>query len=111
MIPGEVELAPGISTGPGRLPIVAGPCVIETAEQTLTAARAIAGIGQRLGTPLIFKASYDKANRSSLGSFRGPGQGIKHTFITRFHFAPDRDVVPCPDEHRLYFNIIKIRII
>jgi 2-dehydro-3-deoxyphosphooctonate aldolase (KDO 8-P synthase) len=73
MSPLEVELAPGIRTGPGRLAIVAGPCVIESPEQTLAAGRAVAAIGRRLATPLIFKASFDKANRSSLGSFRGPG--------------------------------------
>ena len=73
MSPPEVELAPGISTGPGALPIVAGPCVIESAEQTLAAARAVAAIGRGLAAPIIFKASYDKANRSALGSFRGPG--------------------------------------
>ena len=73
MTVGEVELAPGVRTGPGALPVVAGPCVIETAEQTLAAGRAIAEIGRRLATPVIFKASFDKANRSSLGSFRGPG--------------------------------------
>ena len=75
MSPPEVELAPGIRTGPGRLPIVAGPCVIETAEQTLAAARAVAAMARRLEAPVIFKASFDKANRSSLGSFRGPGLG------------------------------------
>ena len=69
----EVKLAPGIRTGPGRLPIVAGPCVIESAEQTLAAGRAVAAIGRALEAPVIFKASFDKANRSSLGSFRGPG--------------------------------------
>ena len=69
----EVELAPGIRTGPGRLPIVAGPCVIESQEQTLAAAEALAGIAGRLDAPLIFKASFDKANRSALVSFRGPG--------------------------------------
>ena len=73
MSPPTVELAPGIRTGPGLLPIVAGPCVIESDEQTLAAGRAVAAIGSRLATPLIFKASFDKANRSSLGSFRGPG--------------------------------------
>jgi len=73
MTPPEVELAPGIRTGPGKLPIVAGPCVIESAEQTLAAGRAVAAIGRSLATPMIFKASFDKANRSSLGSFRGPG--------------------------------------
>jgi len=73
MKPPEIELAAGIRTGPGRLPIIAGPCVIESAEQTLAAGRAVAAIGRSLATPLIFKASFDKANRSSLGSFRGPG--------------------------------------
>jgi 2-dehydro-3-deoxyphosphooctonate aldolase (KDO 8-P synthase) len=73
MSPPEVELATGIRTGPGALPIVAGPCVIESAEQTLAAGRAVAAIGRALGAPIIFKASYDKANRSALGSFRGPG--------------------------------------
>ncbi len=73
MSPPVVELAAGIRTGPGALPIVAGPCVIESAEQTLAAGRAVAAIGRALGTPIIFKASYDKANRSALGSFRGPG--------------------------------------
>ncbi|MFQ5350123.1 MAG: 3-deoxy-8-phosphooctulonate synthase [Thermoanaerobaculia bacterium] len=73
MSPPEVELAPGVRTGPGRLPIVAGPCVIESREQTLAAGRAVAAVGRHLETPLIFKASFDKANRSSLGSFRGPG--------------------------------------
>ncbi len=68
-----VSLAPGVETGPGKLPVIAGPCVIESAEQTLEAARQVAGIARRLGVPLIFKASYDKANRSSIASFRGPG--------------------------------------
>ncbi len=73
MSPPDIELAAGVRTGPGRLPIVAGPCVIESAEQTLAAGRAVAAIGRRLSTPIVFKASYDKANRSALGSYRGPG--------------------------------------
>ena len=68
-----VELASGISTGPGQLPVIAGPCVIETLETTLEAARAVQGFGERLGMPVIFKASFDKANRSAKDSFRGPG--------------------------------------
>ena len=73
MSPPEIELAAGIRTGPGALPIIAGPCVIESAEQTLAAGRAVAAMGRALDTPIIFKASFDKANRSSLASFRGPG--------------------------------------
>ena len=52
---------------------IAGPCVIESAELLDTVACRIAGINQRLGTDIIFKASFDKANRTSLTSFRGPG--------------------------------------
>jgi 2-dehydro-3-deoxyphosphooctonate aldolase (KDO 8-P synthase) len=67
------ELVSGIEIGGHELPIIAGPCVIESAELTLEVARRLAQIARRLGAPLIFKASFDKANRSSLDSFRGPG--------------------------------------
>ncbi|SDD81346.1 3-deoxy-8-phosphooctulonate synthase [Sporomusa acidovorans] len=53
--------------------LIAGPCVIEDAERTLAIGRAIKAITDRLNIPYIFKASYDKANRSSYSSFRGPG--------------------------------------
>jgi 2-dehydro-3-deoxyphosphooctonate aldolase (KDO 8-P synthase) len=62
-----------VTVGGDDLAAIAGPCVIETEAQTLEAARAVAAIGRRLGLPLVFKASYDKANRSSIRSFRGPG--------------------------------------
>jgi 2-dehydro-3-deoxyphosphooctonate aldolase (KDO 8-P synthase) len=52
---------------------ICGPCVIENRETTLTVARHLAGLAQELDLPLIFKASFDKANRTSVGSFRGPG--------------------------------------
>ncbi len=68
-----IELAPGVAFGPGRLPVIAGPCVIESEEQTLEAARRVAEIGRRLEIPIVFKASFDKANRTSIRSFRGPG--------------------------------------
>ncbi len=53
--------------------VIAGPCVIESAELCLTIARHVKGICDRLGLTYIFKASFDKANRSSVTSFRGPG--------------------------------------
>lgn len=53
--------------------LIAGPCVIENEEQTLLLARELKEICWRVGLPFIFKASFDKANRSSLKSFRGPG--------------------------------------
>ena len=52
---------------------VAGPCVIESAELLDQVAECLVGINQRLGTEIIFKASFDKANRTSLSSYRGPG--------------------------------------
>jgi 2-dehydro-3-deoxyphosphooctonate aldolase (KDO 8-P synthase) len=55
------------------LVLIAGPCVIEGADRTLAIGRAIRDITSRLGIPYIFKASFDKANRSAYGSFRGPG--------------------------------------
>jgi len=53
--------------------IIAGPCVIESAELLDTVAEKLADINRRLGTDIIFKASFDKANRTSIRSFRGPG--------------------------------------
>jgi 2-dehydro-3-deoxyphosphooctonate aldolase (KDO 8-P synthase) len=72
-----VELAPGIiiggTVGGDALPVIAGPCVVESEERTLETARVLAAMAERLGLPLIFKSSFDKANRSSIQSFRGPG--------------------------------------
>ena len=53
--------------------LIAGPCVIESAELLDTVAEKLADINRRLGTDIIFKASFDKANRTSIRSFRGPG--------------------------------------
>ena len=52
---------------------IAGPCVIESAELLDIVAQKIVSINKALGTDIIFKASFDKANRTSLSSFRGPG--------------------------------------
>jgi 2-dehydro-3-deoxyphosphooctonate aldolase (KDO 8-P synthase) len=69
-----IELARGIGLGGGApLPVIAGPCVVESEEVTFEAARAVAAIAARLGCPLVFKASFDKANRSSITAYRGPG--------------------------------------
>ena len=56
-----------------RLFLIAGPCVIESPSHPHRVAVRLRAITRRLGVPWIFKASYDKANRSSLGSYRGPG--------------------------------------
>ncbi len=59
--------------GGGDLVMIAGPCVIESADTTLAIARTLKEYAGELGLPVIFKASYDKANRTSVTSFRGPG--------------------------------------
>jgi 2-dehydro-3-deoxyphosphooctonate aldolase (KDO 8-P synthase) len=68
-----------VQVGDGRLVVIAGPCVIESQDHTLRLAKALRDICARLECPFVFKASYDKANRSSVGSFRGPGMddGLK----------------------------------
>lgn len=65
---GGVEISQG-----GPLFLIAGPCVIEDRQHTLTLARQIAEVCEAEGMPLIFKASYDKANRTTARSYRGPG--------------------------------------
>ena len=60
--------------GPGMpLLLIAGPCVIESEPLCLRIAEALAEIARQLPVQVVFKASYDKANRTSAGSFRGPG--------------------------------------
>jgi 2-dehydro-3-deoxyphosphooctonate aldolase (KDO 8-P synthase) len=63
----------GVSLGAGPLALIAGPCVIESETHAVDTALALRDIARRAGTPFIFKASYDKANRTSGQSFRGPG--------------------------------------
>ena len=65
--------------GTNPLVLIAGPCVIEDEQSAIFHAEAIKEIAERVGLPFIFKSSYDKANRSSIDSFRGPGlkQGLK----------------------------------
>jgi 2-dehydro-3-deoxyphosphooctonate aldolase (KDO 8-P synthase) len=63
----------GIQIGHGRLFLIAGPCVIESESHARMMADSIQRITSDLGVPYIFKASYDKANRTSIHSFRGPG--------------------------------------
>jgi len=66
------EIGP-VQIGSGRLFLIAGPCVIESEAHARKMADAIQRITSDLGVPYIFKASYDKANRTSVKSFRGPG--------------------------------------
>jgi 2-dehydro-3-deoxyphosphooctonate aldolase (KDO 8-P synthase) len=69
----RVEIAPGYAAG-GAAPIFfAGPCVIESREHALFMAERLRVIGEETGARIVFKSSFDKANRSSKDSFRGPG--------------------------------------
>ncbi len=68
----EFEIG-NLPVGSGKLFLIAGPCVIESETHVRTMADAIQRITNDLGMPYIFKASYDKANRTSVKSFRGPG--------------------------------------
>ncbi|MGA3316715.1 MAG: 3-deoxy-8-phosphooctulonate synthase [Candidatus Korobacteraceae bacterium] len=90
-----------VTIGGGELFLIAGPCVIESEAHALKMAEAIASITRQKKLPYIFKASYDKANRTSIRSFRGPGleeglrilRKVRETFgipvLTDVHQATD----------------------
>jgi len=94
-----------LTIGGDSLFLIAGPCVIESEEHALKMADAIGAIARMLCIPYIFKASYDKANRTSLRSFRGPGleeglrilgrvrQQIQVPVLTDVHEAADVEAV------------------
>jgi 2-dehydro-3-deoxyphosphooctonate aldolase (KDO 8-P synthase) len=78
-VPNPVEIG-RVTIGKGRpLALIAGPCVMEPGDMTFRIARRLVAICQSVGVPLIFKASFDKANRTSVTSYRGPGlaEGMK----------------------------------
>ncbi len=91
--------------GGSSLFLIAGPCVIESESHALKMADAIGVVAGKLGLPYIFKASYDKANRTSLKSFRGPGlkeglrilkkvkEQVKVPVLTDVHQATDMAAV------------------
>jgi 2-dehydro-3-deoxyphosphooctonate aldolase (KDO 8-P synthase) len=61
------------AVGAGPLAFIVGPCVLEDRGHAISLATAVREIGQRCGVPIVFKASFDKANRTSAASYRGPG--------------------------------------
>jgi 2-dehydro-3-deoxyphosphooctonate aldolase (KDO 8-P synthase) len=70
----RIRIAPGYEIGGGASPIFfAGPCVIESRRHALAMARAVRAVAEETGAKIVFKSSFDKANRSSARSFRGPG--------------------------------------
>jgi len=83
------------------LVLVAGPCVIESRDLCMTVAEKIKALSQSMGIPFIFKASYDKANRTSIHSFRGPGidEGLRILEQVRDEFdIPILSDVHLPDQ-------------
>ncbi len=75
----KVQISEGVILGGRGLILIAGPCVIESPAHVIELGGAIAAIARRVGLPYVFKASFDKANRTSASSFRGPGltEGLK----------------------------------
>ncbi len=69
----KIVLGPIIFGDPRKFVLIGGPCVIEDEKSTLKLAEKISNVARALKVPYIFKASFDKANRSSITSFRGPG--------------------------------------
>jgi len=90
------EIGP-VQVGPGRLFLIAGPCVIESESHARFMAEAIQRITADLGVPYIFKASYDKANRTSVKSFRGPGLAEGTRILARI--AKDTGLPVLTDVH------------
>ena len=69
-----VSVAPGVTIGGGRpLVLIGGPCAIENETHALMTAERLVAIAAARRLPFIYKSSYDKANRSSVNSYRGPG--------------------------------------
>ncbi|MCR5414510.1 MAG: 3-deoxy-8-phosphooctulonate synthase [Kiritimatiellae bacterium] len=69
----KVEVDKGVKFGGGGLVFIAGPCVIESRAMAIDLAKRLSALAKKLGVAYIFKASFDKANRTSVDSFRGPG--------------------------------------
>ena len=98
MVTREVHVN-SLTIGGGRfLVLLAGPCVIEGEEVTLRIAERIKEVASRIGMGLIFKSSYDKANRSSIHSYRGPGLDEGLRILGRV--KEDLDLPVLSDVHR-----------
>ena len=89
----QATVGPVTIGGGAPLALIAGPCVIESADHTLDLARAIRGVCETRGIPFIFKASFDKANRSSIKSFRGPGLDEGLAILARVRSELDLPVI------------------
>jgi 2-dehydro-3-deoxyphosphooctonate aldolase (KDO 8-P synthase) len=92
----EIQIGPVRLGGNSPMVLIAGPCVIESEAHAMRMAESIAKITSDLNVPYIYKASYDKANRTSLNSYRGPGmsEGLRvlHKIKDEFHLTVLTDV-------------------
>ena len=69
----KIDVDRGVAFGDGSLTFIAGPCVIESRRMALDIAKRLTALAKELKVGYVFKASFDKANRTSVDSFRGPG--------------------------------------
>jgi 2-dehydro-3-deoxyphosphooctonate aldolase (KDO 8-P synthase) len=103
-----------VTIGDGSLFLIAGPCVIESEEHALKIAECVAGVARALKMPYIFKASYDKANRTSVKSYRGPGMkeglAILRKVADRVHVPVLTDVHDAHDVAQAaeYVDVVQI---
>ncbi len=100
-----INITEKISFGGKNLPLIAGPCVIESRDHSLYMALQIKKIADKLSIPFVFKSSFDKANRTSITSFRGPGideglqiladvkSEINVPIITDIHLPEQADII------------------
>ncbi|MCX7927755.1 MAG: 3-deoxy-8-phosphooctulonate synthase [Candidatus Omnitrophica bacterium] len=107
----QVQIGKIVIGRPKELVIIAGPCVIESETFCLSMVRRIKAVCENVGFPFIFKASYDKANRLSLDSFRGPGlkKGIEILAkVKQKYGVPILSDVHCKEEIKQVENILDV---
>ncbi len=93
----EVGIGDVVFGGDHPLGVIAGPCVLEDADAALRVAQALKRITSSLGLPFVFKSSFDKANRSSWRSYRGPG--LKEGLAILAHIRQEAGVPVTTDVH------------
>ncbi len=107
----EIRIGDSSLGGNNPLFIIAGPCVIESKDTVLRIAERLKAISTKVGLPLMFKSSYDKANRTSLSSFRGPGleRGLKILSDVRRNFnIPVLSDVHSVDEVKIASEVLDV---
>ena len=100
-----------VEYGSGSLPLIAGPCVIESREHSLKMAESIRTITDSLGMPFIYKSSFDKANRTETNSFRGPNIDEGLSILSEIKKEIDVPVltdVHLPDQCSLVAEVVDI---